>query len=178
MQFLIYLVMFFLLLNGFATAQSLIQDSCKKAANLSRNFNYDFCVKSLEGNPQCKTAESLDGLVLPSTNMAVLKITSLKGIAEKIIKEKRYEKDSEKPFRDCLELYSDAQNSLKEALMIVKSHDYKSANVVISAAMGAPTSCETGFKEKKRYQKSPFTKDNDVLFQMILIPLAFTNMLK
>lgn len=170
--------MFFLILNAFATAQSLIQDSCKKAAAKNSNINYNFCVKSLEENPQSKTARTLDGLVIPSTKSALSKTTSMKGIVDKILKDNKYEKYSEKPLRDCLELYSDAKNSLTEALSIVKSRDYKTANVVLSAAMGAPPSCEIGFKEGKKTLKSPFTKDNDVLFQMILIPLAFTDMLK
>lgn len=170
--------MFFLILNAFATAQSLIQDSCKKAAAKNSNINYNFCVKSLEENPQSKTARTLDGLVKPSTKSALSKTTSMKGIVDKILKDNKYEKYSEKPLRDCLELYSDAKNSLTEALTIVKSRDYKTANVVLSAAMGAPPSCEIGFKEGKKPLKSPFTKDNDVLFQMILIPLAFTDMLK
>ncbi|CAL9241548.1 unnamed protein product [Arabidopsis halleri] len=178
MTFLLYLVMFFLLLNVFAMAQSLIRDSCKKAAYQNPKIHYNFCVKSLEENPQSKTARSLDRLVMSSTKNAVSKTTSMKGIVDKILKENRYEKYSEKPLRDCLELYSDATNSLTEALTIIKSRDYKTANVVISAAVGAPPSCEIGFKEGKEPLKSPFTKDNDVLFQMILIPLAFTNMLK
>lgn len=47
----------------------------------------------------------------------------------------------------------------------------------MSAAIDAPGTCETGFTERKKPQKSPFTKGNDVLFQMVQIPLAFTNML-
>lgn len=169
--------MFFLLLNGIESAQSLIRDSCKKAADKNNNFKYDFCVKSLEGNPQSKTATSLDGLVMASTKSAMLKTSNLKDNAAKILKEKKYENDSLKPLRDCLEIYSDAKDSLTEALMIIRSRDYKTVNVVLSAAMGAPSTCETGFKERKPPQKSPFTKENHVLFQMILIPLAFTNLL-
>ncbi|XP_010495791.1 PREDICTED: putative invertase inhibitor [Camelina sativa] len=178
MTFLLYLVMFFLLLNEFASAKSLIRDSCEKAADKNSNINYDFCVKSLEENPQSKTARSLDGLVMSSTKSALSKTSSMKETVSKILKENKYEKYSEKPLRDCHELYSDAKNSLTEALRIAKSGDYKTANVDLSAAMGAPPSCEVGFKEGKKPLKSPFTKDNNVLFQMILIPLAFTSMLK
>ncbi|VVB08202.1 unnamed protein product [Arabis nemorensis] len=178
MKFLLHLVMFFLLLNNFATAQTLIRDSCKKAAAENPKFKYDFCVKSLEGSPQSKTAKTLDGLVMASTANAASKTASLKGIVDKILKEKKYNKESELPLRDCLQLYSDATDSLNEALTSVKSRDYKTANMVLSAAMNAPTTCETRFKERKTPQKSPVTKDNDVLYQMISIPLAFTNMPK
>lgn len=178
MKFLLYLVMFFLLLSGFATGQTLIRDSCKTAAAKDPKFKYDFCVKSLEANPQSKTAKTLDGLVMASTKNAASKTASLKGIVDKILKGKKYDTASEMPLRDCLQLYSDATDSLNEALTSVKSRDYKTANVVLSAAMNAPTTCETGFKERKKPQKSPVTNDNNVLYQMILIPLAFTNMPK
>ncbi|VVB08204.1 unnamed protein product [Arabis nemorensis] len=103
-------------------------------------------------------------------------MTSLKGIVDNIIKSKSYDKGSEIPLQDCLELYSDGTDSLNEALMNVKSRDYGSAKVNLGAALDAPDTCETGFKEGKQL-KSPLTNDNNVLFQKILIPLAFTNML-
>lgn len=170
--------MFFLLLNDFATAQSLIQDSCKKAAANNPTLKLDLCVKYLQGNPQSKTAKTLGDLVMASTKNAAAKTTSLKGMADKILKERKYAKDTEMPLRDCLELYTDATASLNEASTSVKSRDYKTATVAMSAAMDAPSTCETGFEERKTPQKSPFATENDILIQTIRIPLAFTNMLK
>ncbi|XP_010481397.1 PREDICTED: putative invertase inhibitor [Camelina sativa] len=175
MKFLLYLVMFILLLNVFATAQSLIRDSCKKAAAKYPKLKYEFCVKSLEEHPQSKTAKSLEGLVFASTKNAVSKTTSLKGLANKILKENKY--DVERPLRDCLELYTGAIDSLNQSLDTIKSRDYKIATMLMSAAMDATGNCETGFTKRKKPVKSPFTKENDVLFHMVLIPLAFTNML-
>lgn len=94
---------------------------------------------------------------------------SMKGIVEKIFKENKYDKDSEKPLRDCLELYSEAKDILTEALTIIKSRDYKIANVVLSAAKSASINCQEGFKEGIEHLKSPFTKDNDALFQSLQI---------
>ena len=59
--------------------------------------------------------------------------------------------------------------------MSVKSGDYRSANVHLSAALDAPSTCEDGFKEK--HTTFPVTNENNVLFQKIVILLAFTNML-
>ncbi|KAF8117169.1 hypothetical protein N665_0012s0173 [Sinapis alba] len=178
MKILLCLVMFFLLLNSFTTAQNLIQDSCKKAAASNPKIKLDFCVKTLEGNPQSKTAKSLADLVMASTKSASDKTTSLKAMADKILKGKKFSKDSEMPLRDCLELYTDATVSLNEALTNIKSRKYKTAKVGMSAAMDAPSTCETGFEESKTPQKSPFTKDNDVLSQIISVTLALTTMLK
>ncbi|CAL9241550.1 unnamed protein product [Arabidopsis halleri] len=176
MKILLNLVTFFLLLNGFATAQTLIRNSCKKAAATSPKFKYNLCVTSLETNPQAKTAKDLAGLVMASTKNAVTKATSLKGTVDKILKGKNFNKMSEMPLRDCLQLYTDAIDSLNEASAGVKSRNYPTVKTVLSAAMDAPSTCETGFKERKA--PSPVTKENDNLYQMILIPLAFTNMLK
>ncbi|CAN6821724.1 unnamed protein product [Brassica oleracea var. botrytis] len=145
--------MFFLLLNCFATAQTLIRNSCKTAAAKDPNLKYDFCVQSLEQDPQSKTATSLSGLVLASTNNAESKTTNVNGIVETILKNKSY----------------------PPALMSVKSGDYRSANVHLSAALDAPSTCEDGFKEK--HTTFPVTNENNVLFQKIVILLAFTNML-
>lgn len=113
--------MFFLLFNVLATAQSLIQDSCKKAAANNPTFKLDLCVKSLQGNPQSKTAKILGDLVMASTKIAAAKTTSLKGTVDKILKQKKFAKDTEMPLRDCLELYTDATASLNEASTSVKS---------------------------------------------------------
>ncbi|CDY43633.1 hypothetical protein HID58_048784 [Brassica napus] len=154
MKFFVSVALFFLFLNCFATAQTLIRDSCKTAAAKDPTLKYDFCVQSLEQDPQSKTATR---------------------IVETILKSKTYPPGTEPALRTCVELYDDANNSLNEALMNVKSGDYKSANVDLSAALDEPGTCEDGFKEK--HAKSPVTNENNVLFQKILIPLAFTNML-
>ncbi|CAN8267238.1 unnamed protein product [Cochlearia groenlandica] len=178
MKFLVYFATFFLLINVFATAQSLIRDSCQKAAAKDPKFKIAFCVKSLEENPQSKTAKTLEALVMASAKTAATKTTALKAAIEKILKEKKYAKEAEMPLQDCLQLYTDAVDSLNEASASVKSRNYRTATAAMSAAMDAPSTCETGFKERRTPQKSPVAKESEVLFQTILIPLAFTNMLK
>ncbi|KAG2302156.1 hypothetical protein Bca52824_030807 [Brassica carinata] len=175
MKFFVSVVMFFLLLNCFATAQTLIRDSCKTATAKDPNLKYDFCVQSLEQDPQSKTATSLAGLVIASTNNAASKTTNVKGIVETILKNKKYPPGTETALRTCVELYDDGKDSLNAALMNVKSGDYRSANVHLSAALDEPGTCEDGFKEK--HTISPVTNENNILYQKILIPLAFTNML-
>ncbi|KAG5383497.1 hypothetical protein IGI04_034967 [Brassica rapa subsp. trilocularis] len=110
MKFAVFFVMFFLFLICFTTAQTLIQDSCKKAAAKDPLFKYDFCVKSLETDPHSKAATNLKGLLIASTKNA---------------------------------------------------DDYRSASVHLSAALDAPTTCETGFKETI-HKKSPCKTANDL----------------
>ncbi|CAA7017609.1 unnamed protein product [Microthlaspi erraticum] len=174
MKFFGSFVMFLLFLNGFATAQTLIQDSCKKIAAKDPQIKYNFCVQSLTSDPQSKAATTVEGLLLASTKNAASKMINVKGIVVNILKNKQASKGIEGPLKDCVELYTDAIGSLNDALASAKSGDYSSANVNLSAALDAPNTCETGFKEGK-HLKSPVTNENNILFQKIVIPLAFSN---
>ncbi|XP_010481390.1 PREDICTED: putative invertase inhibitor [Camelina sativa] len=176
MNFLVSLVMYSLLLNDFTSAQTLIQDSCKKAAAINLQLKYDFCVNSLTQDPESKTATTLEGLVFASTKNAAAKIMDVKRFVEQILKAKKYGPGMEAALSTCVELYDEANGSLNTAFSSVQSHDYNTANVYISAALDAPDNCEDGFKEGK-LEKSPVTNKNNILLQTILIPLAFTNML-
>ncbi|WZY78355.1 hypothetical protein YC2023_024739 [Brassica napus] len=86
-------------------------------------------------------------------------IKKLKENTETILKNKTYPPGTEPALSTCVELYDDANNSLNEALMNVKSADYKSANVDLSAASDEPGTCEDGFKET--HAKSPITNKNN-----------------
>ena len=119
MKFFVSVALFFLFLNCFATAQTLIRDSCKTAAAKDPTLKYDFCVQSLEQDPQSKTATSLKGLVLASTTNAESKTTNVKGIVETILKSKTYPPGTEPALRTCVELYDDANNSLNEGAGIL-----------------------------------------------------------
>ncbi|CAA7030884.1 unnamed protein product [Microthlaspi erraticum] len=217
-------VTFLLFLNGFTTAQTLIRDSCKKAAATDPELKLGFCVQSLEGDPQSKTATSLEGLVIASAKNAASKMINVKGIVENILKDKRASLGIEmlsvlrccqcraKAYyhryldigglkgiyykwgpetnaffitlyarlwmllRGCVEFYDTAGDSIDEALTSVKSGDYDSAKVHLTAALDAPSDCEDGFMERKQH-KSPFANENNVLSQKLSIPLDFTAML-
>ncbi|CAA0408103.1 putative pectinesterase inhibitor domain-containing protein [Arabidopsis thaliana] len=174
MKFLVSLVIFSLFLNGFATAQTLIQDSCKKAFAKDPQSSYDFCVESLTQDPQSKAATTLEDLALASTKNVAAKITNLKGIVAQDLKDQRYQ-DIVEDLKLCLGFYKDANDSLKTALANIKSRDYDGANSNLSAALNAPGDCEDDFKEAEK--KSPITNENNILYKTIVIPLAFTTML-
>ena len=174
MKFLVSLVIFSLFLNGFATAQTLIQDSCKKAFAKDPQSSYDFCVQSLTQDPQSKAATTLEDLALASTKNVAAKITNLKGIVAQDLKDQRYQ-DIVEDLKLCLGFYNDANDDLTTALANIKSRDYQGANINLSAALDVPGNCEDDFKEAKK--TSPITNENSILFKTILIPLAFTNML-
>lgn len=173
MKFFGSFAMFLLFLNSFTTAQTLIQNSCKQIAAKDPKINYNFCVQSLQADPQSKAATTVEGLLIASTKNAASKTINVKGIVVNILKNKQASRGIEMPLKDCVELYTDAIGSLNDALANAKSRDYRTANINLSAALDAPTTCETGFKEGKK--QSPVTNENNILSQKIVIPLAFSN---
>ncbi|KAG2302152.1 hypothetical protein Bca52824_030803 [Brassica carinata] len=178
MKFLLYLVTCFLLLNVFATAKSLIQDSCKKAAARNRKLKLDFCLKSLEGCPQCKTAKNLGELVMASMKNAKTKTKRVHAQMKKDFNAKKYPKDNDMLVMECLSDYSGTAQILDLAMETFEDHDYKDLIVRMNYAMESLDACDEGFKERSTPQISPFIKTNEFLTHLIQIPLAFTEMLK
>ncbi|CAH8311884.1 unnamed protein product [Eruca vesicaria subsp. sativa] len=181
MKLLLNLFTFFLLINIItANTQTLIQNSCKKAVAKNRDLKLDFCVKSLEGHHRSKTAQSMGELATASMINAGARSRRLREKADKILKEKNYGEDNVLGmlFDDCAMIYKDNTVTLKEAVISIKVRDYKTATFVMSSALNATRFCETRFETRDPPQISPFTRDNDALTQMILIPLALTKMLK
>ncbi|KAL0889321.1 hypothetical protein Bca101_013304 [Brassica carinata] len=171
MKFIFSFVVFFLFLNCLASAQTLIQDFCKKSSTKAPDFNYDICVQYLEQDPQSKNATSLKELVIASTKKAASKSADIKKIAEEILKDKKLIRGIELPLRDCVEFYDDANDSLNKTLTLVNLGQYKDVNSALSAALDVPTNCEDGFKEFDT--KSPISNENNVLYQLISIALNF-----
>lgn len=167
--------MFFLFLNCLATAQTLIQNYCKKATTTDPDFNYDICVQYLEKDPRSKNATSLKELVIAITKNAASKSTTVKGIAEEILK-KNLTHGIESSLRDCVEFFDDVNDSLNDTLRFVDLGNYKDGNFALSTALINLGTCEDGFKEVDT--KSPISNETDVLHQLIHIDLDFSGMLK
>ncbi|KAL0728224.1 hypothetical protein Bca4012_024317 [Brassica carinata] len=176
MKLFAFFVMFFLYLNCFAISQTLIRDSCKKGAESSDlpNF-YDFCVQSLENDPQCKNATNLDELAIAATKIAASVNTNVKGIVEKIRTDKNASHGIDLLLRDCIDYYDANSDNLDDAVTDFKSHAYHDARVMLSGALSLTEQCEEGFKDSQK--KSPVTKENNDLYQKMYILLQFGTML-
>lgn len=176
MKLFAFFVMFFLFLNCFTISQTLIRDSCKKAAESSDTPNfYDFCVQSLENDPQCKNATSLDELAIAATKIAESVQINVKGIIEKILTDKKASPGIDLLLRECIDLYATVTDCLEGALTNFKSHAYSDANMKLSGALFFTEECEKRFKESQN--KSPVTKENNDLYQTIYIPFLFETIL-
>ncbi|KAG2334268.1 hypothetical protein Bca52824_005448 [Brassica carinata] len=171
MKFIFSFAVFFLFLNCLVTAQTLIQNGCKKSAAKDPK-----CVQYLEKNPQSKNATNLKEMVIASTKNASSELPKVKSIAVEILKDKNLKPGIKLPLRDCVEFYDDANDSLNDTLRFVNLGEYKSAVSALSTALDVPVNCEDGFKEFDT--KSPISKEDNVLFQLISIALNYAVMLK
>ncbi|RZC69292.1 hypothetical protein C5167_032386 [Papaver somniferum] len=92
-------------------------------------------------------------------------------------KKKKLEPFYRSCLESCLELYSNAIYSTRDAIKYYKSRSYLEANVQFSAVMDAPSTCEDGFKDKEGL-RSPLTKKNNDLFQLTALVLSIIEMLR
>lgn len=173
---IIFLLIIIFLLFHCSLASDLVHVSCTEASKSDPNFSYQFCVSALESNPKSRTAETLQDLFVISVRLTISNASDVVSRVSKLLKDNKFDDFAKLCLRDCLELYSDAVSSLKEALRDFKSKDLYKANVEISSAMDASSTCEDGFKERKG-AVSPLTKENSVFFQLTAISLAFTTMI-
>ncbi|KAL1214569.1 Pectinesterase inhibitor 12 [Cardamine amara subsp. amara] len=176
MKFFASFIVFLLFLNGFATAQTLIQDFCKKASAKNPKLKFDFCINSLQQDPPSKAATNLKDLLVPSINTAAGQTSTVIGIIDQIIKEAKYGENILTTLRGCRYMFNKGVLvDISYALVAIKSGDYKEAHRFLDYGLTFPSGCDYEFEKIK--QHSPITNDTNVLYQKILIPLSVSEML-
>lgn len=154
---------------------SLIHKTCKKISKQDPNISFNFCSTSL----QCcsrRGADSLRGLGFVSVVLVGRNVTSTRHWIIRLLRYKRLDSMVKSRLLDCLELYSDAIPTVKQAVKDYLAKRYDDANSGISSVMDAASACEDGFKEKKGVV-SPLTKRNGDAFELGAIVLAIMNLL-
>lgn len=168
------LLIFSFFSHGSTTPHNIIQETCKKSAATTPNLNYNFCVASLESDNRSGSA-NLHKLGLIAMDLMRHNLTSTRRDIKKLLRNKKMEKFMKACLDDCLELYSDAVPTLKDAKRDYKGKNYTNANVKVSSIMEAPSTCESGFKENE-HTISPLTKNNNNVFQLAVLTLSIINM--
>ncbi|CAN8257907.1 unnamed protein product [Cochlearia groenlandica] len=186
MKFLICLVVLFLLMNDITANKlenSLIQEFCKNSSEDSTPNRkkgpetYNFCITTIKENPESHKVKNVSEVTIIAIENAMRNMTNVKGVIEKILKEKRYESElSAKLLRRCLTLYSDGNNLLTEAIRHIKLHNSKNAFRPLIRSERLSKACEMEFNEENK-QISPVTKETEVLFEMLDIPTSFVRRL-
>ncbi|GAA0144472.1 hypothetical protein LIER_04907 [Lithospermum erythrorhizon] len=152
---------------------SLIRNTCKTSVTNDPNIKLNFCTTSLQAAPASRCA-SLRGLAMISIRLLRYNVTDTRCLIKQLEKTKNWDDFNKRRLNDCLEVYSDAIPSVKQAMKSFNAKKYDDANIQITAVMDAATTCEDGFKERGNgtTSSSPLKKRNDDAFQLGAIALS------
>ncbi|XP_010274599.1 PREDICTED: putative invertase inhibitor [Nelumbo nucifera] len=151
---------------------NIIDRACRTCAERSPHLSYNFCVTSLQSVPESSSAD-LQGLGVIAVQLAQENATST--IAKiKTLLENEDDQRTMASLNDCLELYSDANSTLKNSIRYFESEDYISSNAYISAAMESASTCNSGFEEEGVV--TPLTKESDNFIQLCEIALVISKL--
>ncbi|CAK9328554.1 unnamed protein product [Citrullus colocynthis] len=178
----LFLFMFFsnfLITQSSNNTSSIILRTCKTSSDQDPNISFNFCLTSLQpaASKHDHGATSLRrlGLItiylirhnMSNTCHHIKKLRRNKGLTDPLVKS---------CLADCLELYSDAIPTVKQAGKDYKAGRYADANSKISSVMDDCSTCEDGFKEKEGVI-SPLTNRNHNAFELSAIALSIIDML-
>ncbi|XP_015939289.1 putative invertase inhibitor [Arachis duranensis] len=157
---------------------NLIQQTCKNISETDSNVSYKFCINSLESDPRSHGAKSLEKLGLASIKLVRHNVTDTRAQIKEILKKNKNKLDpfAKECLDDCLQVYSDAIATIKEAIKDYKAKRYADSNVKLSSVIDASTTCEDGFNQRNGVV-SPLTKRNKDTFLLSAISLSIINML-
>ncbi|KAK4749571.1 hypothetical protein SAY87_027020 [Trapa incisa] len=159
-----------------AATNPLIRETCRKVALNDSNVRYGFCAAALQSAPNSLCADSLRKLGFISVKLVRVNITSTRCYIKYLLRDKKVDPYVRSRLDDCLELYSDALPTVKQAVKDYQSKRYRDANVEVSSVIDAATTCEDGFEEKEGLV-SPLKKRNDDVFKLSALALTIINML-
>ncbi|XP_051132393.1 putative invertase inhibitor [Andrographis paniculata] len=170
------------ILFGFATWSSSnpnlnpINSTCAISSRDDPNIDYAFCVTSLQAVPGSRCA-SLGALGKISIDLVLRNITETSCYIEQLIENGTWDPYRRQCLSDCSELFSDAIPAVEQAARDYEARRFDDANVHISSAMDAATTCEDGFNERSG-RNSPMTKRNNDAFQLSAIVLAIIDLVR
>ncbi|XP_011032017.1 PREDICTED: putative invertase inhibitor [Populus euphratica] len=149
--------------------------TCKKCAEDSKTFSYDFCISSLQAIPVSHVT-NIHGLAIIGLELALENATNTISTIKYLLSYETLDRFALVALQDCLELYADALVTIVDGVAAFLTEHYSVAEVKVGAVMEASTTCEEGFSEKTGVV-SPLTEENYNLFQLSDIALCIIHML-
>ncbi|KAL3497685.1 hypothetical protein ACH5RR_040417 [Cinchona calisaya] len=153
---------------------NIINSTCKQCADISKIFDYKFCVTSLQAVPISHHAD-LEGLGMVAMELALENATRTITTIEKMIASKKYDPFVVGCLRDCLKLYANAVSKIVMAIGAFLSNHFGAANVFLSGVVEKTVTCEAGFRQKKG-EANPLVKQNHNLFEICVIGLCIIDL--
>ncbi|XP_010554870.1 PREDICTED: putative invertase inhibitor isoform X2 [Tarenaya hassleriana] len=150
-------------------------ETCNKCSRNDPNIESRLCIAALGSDPRSPRAH-LPDLGKISINLLRHNATNTRRYIRKLLRNKKLEPMMRSCLADCLDLYSDAIVTLKQARQDYMERRYSDANIDVSSVLDASVTCEDGFKER-RFIVSPLSERNNFTFQLSAISLCVINML-
>ncbi|KAL9234562.1 hypothetical protein vseg_009420 [Gypsophila vaccaria] len=172
-SYIMSLVLLFAMTFTLANGVSLVPETCKNITTVAEWVDYDFCVKTLESDPQSSTA-NLDELAAIAFNVVVSRTQSIANKVAELLKDPKFDVFQINALKDCQELYDPEE--VKVGLKSFKNKDFGDANRVLSSAITCAETCEEGFQEREKF--SPLTKDNSDYELLTSVPFGFIVLFK
>ncbi|XP_047956799.1 putative invertase inhibitor [Salvia hispanica] len=161
-----------------SSPQSLINTTCKAMSADSPNIKFGFCATSLQAAPASQCA-STRGLATIAIRALRYNVTDTRCHIKQLLKSgRRWDPYARQCLGDCLDLYSDAISTVKQAMKDFNARRFDDANVRISSVMDAATTCEDAFAEGGNGAVSPLTKRNADAFQIGAVALSVVGMIR
>ncbi|CAL0305969.1 unnamed protein product [Lupinus luteus] len=154
----------------------LIQQTCKNCSETDPNISYRFCITSFKTDSKTLYVQNLTELGLISIKLIRHNVTDTITYIKELLNKKKIDPFIKECLDDCIDVYSDALTTLREAIKDYKAKRYADSNVKLSSVIDSCTTCEDGFSQKNGVI-SPLTKRNKDNFQLSAIALSIINML-
>ena len=168
-------IIFLFLSSHFIAANHLIQQTCRTCSQTDPNISYKFCLNTLQADRRAHYAGNLTELGLVSVKLVRRNVSETRVHIEKLLKKKNLDSYVKVCLNDCLEVYSDAISTLREAIRDYRAGRYEDSNIKVSSVLDDASTCEDGFGEKGVV--SPLTKRNNNVSRLSAIALSIINML-
>ncbi|KAF9590420.1 hypothetical protein IFM89_035255 [Coptis chinensis] len=138
-------------------------------------LSFNFCKSSLEEVVPHKGSLSVQELGIIALELATINATNTVTSIQKMLTRKTFGPHASLCLKDCLELYSDVIPTLSDSVRALVNNNEYTANIMISAAMEAATTCQDGFEEEEG-EVRPLVNDNNDFFQLCDIALVITSL--
>ncbi|GAB4838092.1 hypothetical protein Ancab_027623 [Ancistrocladus abbreviatus] len=176
-----FFLLAFLLFPSFTTIAlasskvDLIHNTCNVSSSTDPNIQFSFCVHALQAAPASHCA-NLTQLGTITLRLAQDNASDTRCYIKQMLKRNMSLNPRVRAaLKDCLELYSDSMQTLKEAKRDYRAQRLADANIKVSSVIDASDTCEDGFKEVG--VASPLTMRNNFTFQLSSMALSIMNML-
>ncbi|KAG9449264.1 hypothetical protein H6P81_009229 [Aristolochia fimbriata] len=153
---------------------TLIPQTCQKAAESNPGLSYDFCIKTLQSSSKSNTTE-LRWLGMIASSLTRAKATYGEKRVD-VLLVKTQDPYAQAKLNGCKQLYAEVWSDAKQGKYAFKTNNGAEANMHMGYALNKVVACEDSWKEEKGHV-SLLTKENYILEQLCQMGVAIGNAL-